>query len=104
MADNWWPTPLAHMAGEDPWAHDNVVVAEVKSFDEQPHAGHRRIFAALVPLDQIKVVQAAFANLDHDVSASGPRPFYQEDRPFKPDFWAGAKGLPSEKYEPLILA
>lgn len=103
MSEDWWPATLAHMAGEDPWAHEDVIVAEIKSFDERPHAGQRRVFAALVPLDQIKEVEAAFAKLDHDVSTSGPHPFYDEDRPFTPTFWIGAKALPSDEYEPLIL-
>jgi hypothetical protein len=103
MTDDWWPKPLAHVAGEDPWSHNPVVVAEVRSFNEQPHAGHRTIFAALVPLDQISVVETKLARLNHQVSASGPHPFYREDPPFKPEFWVGARGLPSEKYEPLIL-
>jgi hypothetical protein len=103
MIEDWWPAPLAHIAGEDPWARDDVVVAEVRSFDEQPHAGQRRIFAALVPVDQIEAVKAALGNLDHDISTSGPHPFYIEDQPFTPKFWVGAKGLPSDKYEPLIL-
>jgi hypothetical protein len=104
MTDDWWPTPLAHMADEDPWALDDVVVAELKSFDEKPHAGHRRLFAALVPIDQIKAVKATLANLDHNVSTSGPHPFYMKNRPFRPEFWVGAKELPSEKYEPLVLS
>ena len=102
MAKDWWPTPLAHMAEEDPWAHDDVVVAEVRSFDEGPHAGQRAVFAALVPLDQIKTVETALANLNHNVSTSGPYPSYMKDRPYTPSFWVGAKGLPSEKYEPLV--
>jgi hypothetical protein len=86
MTKEWWPAPLAHIPAEDPWVQNDVVVAEVRSFDERPHAGQRRIFAALVPIDQIDTVYAAFANLDHDVSTSGPHPFYSVDRPFKPKF------------------
>ena len=104
MSSDWWPAPLAHISTEEPWAQDDVVVAEVKSFDEQPHAGCRRTFTALVPTGQIDEMQKALANLDHDVSASGPRPCYQVDRPFKPAFWVGAKNLSNEGYEPLVLS
>jgi hypothetical protein len=100
---DWWPALLAHIPGEDPWADDNVVVAEVKSFDEQPYTGHRTTFAALVPIDQIGAVKAALVNFDCEVSTSGPRPDYSEDRPFTPRFWV-ATNKPSDKYEPLILA
>jgi hypothetical protein len=104
MSNDWWPAPLAHIAAEKPWAHDDIIVAEVRSFDEQPHAGQRRTFAALVPIDQIDAVKKALANLDHDIRTSGPHPSYAEDRPFKPAFWVCGKDLPSEQYEPLVLA
>src|SRR5579872_6876406 len=103
MVDDWWPALLAHIPREDTWAQDEVFVAEVKSFDEQPHAGQRAMFSALVPLDQIEVVKSALANLDHDVSTSGPHPFYTEGRAYLPKFWVGAKNLPTDRYEPLIL-
>ena len=89
MSNDWWPAPLAHIPAEQPWAHDSVTVAEIKSFDEQPHAGHRRTFTALVPVDQIDALKMVFANFNHEVSTSGPHPFYVADRPFKPAFWLG---------------
>jgi hypothetical protein len=103
MADDWWPAPLAHVPTEDPWAEENVTAAEIKSFDERPHAGQRRAFTALVPIGEIDAVKAALANLDHGVSSNGPHPFYDEGRPFKPEFWVGAKDLPQKKCETLIL-
>jgi hypothetical protein len=103
MTDSWWPASLAHIPGADPWVQDHVVVAEVRSFDEQPHAGRRTMSSALVPVDQIEAVKAALANLDHDVSSSGPHPYYTEGHPYVPRFWVGAKDLPSGRYEPLVL-
>jgi hypothetical protein len=88
---------------EDPWARDDVIVAEVKSFDERPHAGHRRTYAALVPTEQIETVKGALAKLHHEVSASDPWPSYQDDRAFTPCFWVGTSGSLTERYEPLIL-
>jgi len=103
MSDDWWPAPLAHIPAETPWAHEQVVVAEIKSFDDRPHTGHRITCAGLVPNDQIDIVKKALANLNHEVSTSGPHPDYHKDRPFRPAFWISAKDLPSEKYEPLVL-
>ena len=100
---DWWPAPLAHIPSENHWDHADVVVAEVKSFDESPRAGQRRSFTALVPVNQMEAVSAALANLDHDVSASGPHPFYSKDRAFEPKFWIGARNLPADRYEPLVL-
>jgi hypothetical protein len=91
MSENWWPTPLAHIPREDPWADEHVVVAEIKSFDEQPHAGYRTTIAALVPIEQLDAIKKALAKLDHEVSTSGPHPYYAEDHPFKPAFWIEAK-------------
>src|SRR6266508_1563392 len=103
MAENWWPAPLAHIPAENPWARDHVIVAEINSFDERPHAGHRITFAALVPNDEIDAVKKALANLDHEVNTSRPHPDYRKDQPFEPAFWISAKDLPREKYEPLVL-
>ena len=59
MSTDWWPTLLAHIPKEAPWSDQHVVVAEIKSFDEKPHAGAQRTFAALVPLDELEAVKAA---------------------------------------------
>ncbi len=102
MRKNWWPAPLSHIPLENPWGEKNIVVAEIKSFDEKPHAGHRRTFSALVPIAQIEDVKKNLANLDHDVSASGPHPY--PDVSYNPKFWIGTRGLPREQYEPLVLS
>jgi hypothetical protein len=99
MNNDWWPAPLAHIPAEKPWSDQDVIVAEVKSFNEQPHPGSRQTFTTLVPVDQIDDVTKALANLDHSVSTTRPA----EDRPFMPTFWVSAKDLPSEKYEALVL-
>lgn len=104
MSTDWWPTLLAHIPKEAPWSAQDVIVAEVKSFDEKPHAGTRRSFAALIPIDELDAVKATLAKLDFDVSASGPHPFYSKDHPYRPSFGINATDLPSKRYEPLVLA
>jgi hypothetical protein len=104
MSADWWPTLLAHIPKEAPWSDQHVVVAEIKSFDEKPHAGTRRTFAALVPLDELEAVKAALANLHHEVSTSGPHPYYSKDDPYQPWFGIEAIDLPSKRYEPLVLS
>ena len=103
MSGDWWPVPLADLRDQDPWAANDVVVAEVRSFDERPHEGQRRTFSALVPVGEIDAVRQKLAELDHEVSTSGPHPFYDKDRPFNPRFWVEAINLPSKQYEPLVL-
>jgi hypothetical protein len=103
MGNDWWPAPLAHVPAEAPWAHEMVTVAEVRSFDGRPHAGHRTTSTALVPIGQVDGVRKALAKLDHEVHVTGPHPFYIEDRPYKPAFWIGAGNLATERYEPLVF-
>jgi hypothetical protein len=104
MSDNWWPAPLSHIPEESPWEEDQVVVAEIRSFDEQPHTGHRRTFSVLVPADQVDAVRKNLAGLSHGISASGPHPSPFPGWSYDPKFWISAKGLPQEKYEPLVLS
>lgn len=103
MTTDWWPTALAHIPKENPLAHEQVVVAEVQSFDETPHQGQRTMFSLLVPVDQLDFIKASLLSLDHEVSASGPHPSYLKDRPFEPQFWIEARTRPNKKFEPLVL-
>ena len=75
MGNDWWPAPLAHIPAEAPWTHEMVTVAEVRSFDERPHAGRRITSTALVPIGQVDRVRKALAKLDHEVHVTGPHPF-----------------------------
>lgn len=104
MSTDWWPTLLAHIPKEDPWGAQDVVVAEIKSFDEKPHAGARRTFAALVPMEKLDAVKGALAQLHNEVSTSGVNPTYRSDVPFEPRFWIGSTSSLDDRYEPLILA
>ena len=104
MSDNWWPAPLSHIPEENPWEEDDIVVAEIRSFDEQPHAGHRRTFSVLVPAGEIDEIRKNLAGLDYKVSASGPNPSPFPGSAYNPNFWVSARDLPQEKYEPLVLS
>lgn len=100
--EDWWPTPLAHVGKEKPWDSKHVVVAEVKSFDEQPHAGQRTTFSALIPFEQIETVRANLANFDTEVRSSGPHPSPYPGSTYNPKFWIAGSGLP--KFEPLVVS
>ena len=75
MTIDCWPTSLAHIPKEDPWAHDHVIVAEIKSFDDSEHMGTRFTISALVPIADLDAVCQNLAALDPKVSTSGPWPF-----------------------------
>jgi hypothetical protein len=102
--ENWWPAPLAHVRDADPWAESDVVVAEILSFDDSPHTGQRRAFAALVPIATLEEVRENLAKFEHEVCASGPHPFASADHPYTPKFWMQTNGLPRRSYEPLVLS
>jgi len=104
MTTDWWPAPLAHVPKEDPWAHDHVIVSEIKSFDDEGHGGERITISALVPISDLDAVRQHIAALGYEVSTSGPRPRPSEDQAYEPRFWIGAHGLPQGRYEPLVLS
>jgi len=103
MTIDWWPAPLAHVLEEDPWAHDHVIVAEIKSFDDGGHSGARITISALVPISDLNAVCQNLAALEPEVRTSGPWPFQKEDRAYEPRFWI-AYGLSGGRYEPLVLS
>jgi hypothetical protein len=104
MTIDWWPKSLAHIPKEDPWAHDHVIVAEIKSFDDGGHMGTRFTISALVPIADLDAVRQNLAALDSEVRRSGPRPFPQEDRAYEPRFWIEFYGSSGGRYEPLVLS
>jgi hypothetical protein len=104
MTTHWWPAPLAHVPKEDPWAHDQVIVAEIKSFDDDGCKGERITISALVPISDLDAVRQHMAALDYEVSTSGPRPSPREDQAYEPRFWIDAQGLSQGRYEPLVLS
>jgi hypothetical protein len=103
MMTDWWPAPLAHIPNADPWAHDHVIVAELKSFDDGGDRGERITISALVPITDLDAVRQHMAALDYQVRTSGPWPC-PDDQPYEPRFWIHAHGLSRGRYEPLILS
>ena len=104
MSADWWPKLLAHVPNERPWDDVDVTVAEIKSFPDKPHPGHRDTFSALVPMDQLEQVAANLGRLGPGVSTSGPHPTPHSGSTYKPSFWIDARDLPSQEYEPLVLS
>jgi hypothetical protein len=102
--ENWWPKPLAHVRDIDPWADTDVVVAEIQSFDDAPHTGHRHVFSALVPVAELADVSENLARFEYGVQASGPRPSARPGHPYTPKLWIEREGSPTYTYEPLVLS
>jgi hypothetical protein len=104
MTTDWWPAPLAHVPKEDPWGHDHVIVAEIKSFGDDGHGGERITISALVPISNLDAVRQHIVALEYVVRTSGPWPFPSEDEAYEPRFWIEAHGLSPGRYEPLVLS
>jgi hypothetical protein len=104
MSADWWPKLLAHVPNERPWDDEHVTVAEIKSFSDKPHPGHRETFSALVPMDQLEQVAANLGKFGSCICTSGPHPTPHSGSTYRPGFWVEARDLPSQKYEPLILS
>jgi hypothetical protein len=104
MDEDWWPSLLAHIPGEDPWSERKVVLAELRTIEEGSHPGERRSITILVPAAEIDSVSAELVGFDHDVSTSGPNPVPESASVYEPSFWVSAVGLPQRKYEPLVLS
>ena len=77
MHANWWPSLLAHIPNEEPWAEASVPVASLRSFDGDPiRPGERRSYTVLIPLADIDAVVAAPGPccINHRTSAEYPYP------------------------------
>ena len=104
MTIDWWPASLAHISKEDPWAHDHVIVAEIKPFDDGGRTGARITISALVPISDLDGVRQNLAALDNEVMTNGPWPTPREDQAYEPRFWIEANGPSGGRYEPLVLS
>ncbi len=111
MHENWWPDLLAHVPEECPWAASDVVVAEMRGFDDPSVPGVRFMWSALVPVAELEALGGRLRAFGHEVESSGrPSPLLNGPQSFNPRFWIGTylegeDGAPSvrEDYEPLIL-
>ncbi|WOH47554.1 hypothetical protein [Bradyrhizobium sp. sBnM-33] len=104
LGEHWWPKPLAHVRDVDPWADTDVVVAEIRSFDDSPHTGHRHVFSALVPVSDLAELEKNLARFEYGLQTSGPHPSASPSHPYTPKFWIEAEGPPRRTYEPLVLS
>ncbi|MBY3212279.1 hypothetical protein [Rhizobium laguerreae] len=105
MKSDWWPKLLQFIPKEDLWAEAKVPVARLFTIEnERYHPGEFRSFTALVPAADLSAVLSLPRGLEHEVSASGPRPWGGAAPTYDPSFWVRAHNLPAKRYEPLILS
>ncbi|TWB56148.1 hypothetical protein FBZ92_113142 [Nitrospirillum viridazoti] len=103
VSTDWWPASLAHIPRQDPWGDDDIVVAEITSFEDGSETGERMTISSLVPIPKLNALSKNFASLNFEVSTSGPRPS-PSSVPYKPWFRVETHGDLSDQYEPLVLA
>lgn len=70
----WWPDLLRYISDDDPWANPNVLVAELKSYEDDWTPGDRILWSALVPLDVMEKIGPNLAGFGHEPEANGPHP------------------------------
>lgn len=100
---DWWPASLAHIPNENPWAAEQVVVAEIRSFDDEAGPGQRHMISVLVPIADLDDLRRNPASLHFEVETSGPRPSSSAIG-YTPKFWVASHGESPKKFEPLVLS
>lgn len=103
VEDDWWPELLRDFGTEDPWAANEVVLAEVRNYEGGDAPGIRKVAAGLVPASQMEVLTAGLADIAYGVDANGPRPSAGRGD-YEPRFWLFARGLPGDRCEPFVLS
>jgi len=105
VGDDWWPDLLRYMADEDPWGSPDVVVAELKSYDDPWFAGARMLWSALVPTAELEAMDHRLIGFNYDVETSGPHPFADRAGGYRP--WFRISAIDGERRiecEPLVLS
>ncbi len=105
MQDDWWPDLLAHIPEEDPWSDPNVIVAEIRNFDDSWFPGVRILWSALVPVDDLESLDGKLLAFNYEVESTGrPAPGLNLAGSVNPRFWVGAyTGERHIEFEPLVL-
>ncbi|QDC37280.1 hypothetical protein [Sphingobium fuliginis] len=105
MDEDWWPDLLAHIPKEDPWAEPNLLVAEIRSFDDPWLKGTRILWSALVPIAELEALEGKLIAFNYEVESTGrPSPGLNVAGTLEPRFWIGAYAAERHiEFEPLIF-
>ena len=103
MSMDWWPSSLAHVPKEDPWADEHVVLAEITSFDDGPTSAPGVKSRCWCRWTSSTHCVSTLRRLASRYRINGPRPFPTK-KPYKPRFWIAAQEDVRERYEPLVLS
>ena len=103
--ENWWPELLAYVPAEKPWAEPEVLVAEIRSYDDPWIPGTRILWSALVPTDEFQALDGQLIAFNYEVESTGrPGPSRDVAGSLNPRFWIGAyTGDRHIEFEPLVL-
>ncbi len=102
MNDNWWPDLMRYVENEHPWSEPQVVVAEIRGYDDPYIQGLRFLWSALVSSEDLERLDGKLVGFNYKVEANGPRPDIRGA--YHPRFWISATdGTARIQCEPLIL-
>lgn len=105
VGDDWWPDLLRYMGNEDPWASPDIVVAELRAYDDPGYPGIRMLWSALVSTAQLEAMGNRLIGFNYDVETSGPHPWASQAGDYRP--WFRISALDGERRiecEPLVLS
>lgn len=74
MDNDCWPDLMRDLADEEPWAEPQVVVAELRSYDNPWLPGARMLWSALVAPADLEALGGGQISFNYDVETSGRRP------------------------------
>ncbi len=106
MKADWWPKAFAHIDEEQPFATEDVIIAETGSYKNQ---AFRVLSTGLISEDQLKVIKAENINFDIHVNGTYPPDPLTKDSVFTPEFRIETFGEVEgfgvlEDLEPLIVS
>ncbi len=105
MDEDWWPELLAHIPLEDPWAEPDILVAELRSYDDPWLPGVRTLWSALIPSAELSSLGGRLIAFNYEVESTGrPMPGPGVAGTVHPRFWISAVDDGRRiDCEPLIL-
>ena len=103
IAPDFWPAPIAHLAGPYVGLEDeSIVVAEISDASVNGFRGMRQLYTALVPLSDVDEALHAIGGIGWKVECWGPHPIVPSEGGWDGRFWINGPGNRETRYEALV--
>ena len=102
-SSDFWPSPVAHLAGPYLQATDeHVVIAEITDKPVEGYPGMRQLYAGLIPVSEVDVVTSASGGIGWRVESWGPHPDVPPNVSWDGSFWIDGQKGTKKRYEALV--